>query len=55
MGTKVLACVGKGPNGWKPGTIIRQWDEHSAYRVRLDDGVEVWAPIDSDICIKAKV
>jgi hypothetical protein len=34
---------------------MAQWDGGKAYRVKLSDqeGTEVWAPIDDDICIKA--
>lgn len=53
VGTKIFARVGKGSKGWKKGTIIKQWDDQAAYRVRLDNGTEVYAPIDSDVCVKA--
>lgn len=38
--------------GFSPGTIIKCWDGGNAYRVRLDSGVEVWAPIDDDRFVK---
>lgn len=36
------------------GTVMKQWDEGNAYRVKLDDeyGDEVWAPRDSDVFIR---
>ena len=45
VGTAVEA---KAMGGWKSGKIIKLWDEGNAYRIRLDDGVEVWAPVDVD-------
>jgi G3E family GTPase len=37
---------------WKKGTVIKHWDDGNAYRIRLDDGTEVWAPLDIDVYIK---
>jgi len=34
--------------GFSAGKILKQWDEGNAYRIRLNVGVEVWAPIDDD-------
>merc|ERR1712232_1205251 len=48
VGDKVMANVGKFTNG----TVLAQWDDGNAYRVRLDDGTEVWAPIDIDAYIR---
>jgi len=45
VGTKVEANIAQ---GFSKGTIIKQWDAGNAYRVRLDMGVEVWAPVDDD-------
>lgn len=42
--TKVLANVG----GWQPGTIVKVWDEGNPYRIRLNVGNEVWAPMDTN-------
>jgi len=39
-------------DGYSPGTIIKLWDEGNAYRVRLDQGMEVWAPIDEDVFVR---
>lgn len=33
-------------SGFEPGTVIKVWDEGNAYRIKLDSGVDVWAPID---------
>jgi len=41
--------------GFSTGKIIKVWDEGNAYRIRLDVGDEVWAPIDDDrFCRAAK-
>ena len=48
LGAPILAFVG----GYKPGTVIAQWDETNAYRLKLADGREVWAPIDEDDFVK---
>jgi len=45
VGHRVRACV---QTGFEPGTVIKVWDDGNAYRIRLDDGVEVWAPDDDD-------
>lgn len=46
MGAHVYANVGD----WVPGTIIKHWDDGSAYRIKLNDqeGTNVFAPSDSD-------
>jgi len=38
--------------GYTKGTIIKLWDEGNAYRVRLINGTEVWAPIDEDVFVR---
>jgi hypothetical protein len=38
---------------WAKGTVLKHWDQGRAYRLKLADGKEVWAPIDSDLFIKA--
>lgn len=48
VGARILANVGS----FKPGVVLKQWDEGNAYRVRLDGDTEVWAPIDDDKFIK---
>jgi len=45
VGTKVEANIAQ---GFSEGRILKQWDEGNAYRIRLNVGVEVWAPIDDD-------
>lgn len=35
-------------NGPLPGEVLKQWDECNAYRLQLDDGTEVHAPMDDD-------
>lgn len=49
VGTRVKAKV---LLGFKNAVILNQWDEGNAYRIRLDNGTEVWAPIDSDEYVK---
>jgi hypothetical protein len=46
VGSKVEARVGE----WTQGTVIKQWDDGNAYRIKLDDdaGTECWAPVDVD-------
>jgi G3E family GTPase len=50
IGREVFCNVGK----WEKGIVIRHWDECNAYRVRLDNGNDIWAPADIDLFIKAK-
>jgi len=45
VGTKVEANIAQ---GFSEGRVLKQWDEGNAYRIRLNVGVEVWAPIDDD-------
>ena len=53
VGDQVEACVGKGV--WKPGKILRQWDEGNPYRIELADKgkTNVWGPIDEDKYVRA--
>eukprot|EP00931_Biecheleriopsis_adriatica_P050155 TRINITY_DN29027_c0_g1_i1.p1 TRINITY_DN29027_c0_g1~~TRINITY_DN29027_c0_g1_i1.p1 ORF type:complete len:439 (-),score=90.46 TRINITY_DN29027_c0_g1_i1:115-1269(-) len=39
-------------DGWVRGTVIELWDEGNPYRVRLQDGEECWAPVDTDQFIR---
>lgn len=39
--------------GYVRGRVLRQWDEGNAYRVELQDGTNVWAPIDVDEFVRA--
>jgi len=45
---KVGDAVEANCDGWCAGRIIAHWDEGNAYRIKLDDGEEVWAPVDID-------
>ena len=38
---------------FKKGKILKQWDDGNAYRIKLSDGVDVWAPIDVDAYVRA--
>jgi len=49
---KVLARV---TGGFKAGKVIGLWNEGRPYRIRLEDGTEVWGPDDSDLFVKAAV
>jgi len=41
---------------FEQGTVIAQWDNGNAYRVRLEsDGTEIWAPIDMDEYVRVPV
>ena len=55
IGDVVEAKVGKGPNGYSLGKIIRCWDDGNAYRIELQDGkkTNVWGPVDEDMYVKA--
>lgn len=49
VGTRIRARTGQGDeNGYEKGTVLKQWDEMRAYRIKTDCGNEVWAPIDHD-------
>lgn len=49
IGTTIMANCG----GWKQGTVIKHWDDGNAYRIQLDSGTEVWAPVDVNGYIRA--
>ncbi|CAE7382966.1 CBWD2 [Symbiodinium natans] len=49
-GDKVEANV---PGGWTKGTILKVWDDGNPYRIKLDNGTEVWAPDDSDDFVRS--
>jgi len=49
-GDDVMVNVGM----FKPGKVIKKWDEGNAYRVEVQDArkTNVWAPVDSDVYIR---
>jgi len=49
VGDRVLAQV---EGGFKPGVILKLWDEGNPYRISVD-GTEVWAPDDVEDYVKA--
>lgn len=49
VGDKVEARV-KG--GFRPGAVIKQWDQGNPYRIRLDNGTEVFGPLDDDRVVR---
>jgi len=49
VGDRVVAMV---EGGFKPGVILKLWDEGNPYRISVD-GTEVWAPDDIDDYVKA--
>lgn len=51
IGSTIFANVS---SGFTKGTVIAHWNEYRAYRLRLEDGDEVWAPIDDDRFIKGE-
>ncbi|TMW55029.1 hypothetical protein Poli38472_013791 [Pythium oligandrum] len=50
VGDRVRARV---HSGFQSGTILKVWDEGNPYRIRLDDGVEVWGSMDTDALVRA--
>lgn len=57
VGDDILARVGLSSDpdgGWKPGRIIKVWDEGNPYRIELKgDGTNVWGPKDDDIYVRS--
>jgi len=55
VGDKIQAKVGKGPNGFFPGTVLKVWDDGNPYRIELDDEekTNVWGPVDEDTFVMA--
>jgi len=53
VGAVVLARRGPNEDDRERGKVIKHWDEYQAYRIRLDNGEEVWAPIDIDDFVRA--
>merc|ERR1712217_719014 len=50
VGDAVQARTGE--TEYTPGHVIAHWDNFNAYRIKLKDGREVWAPHDHDNFIK---
>ena len=40
-------------NKYSPGTILKVWDDGNPYRILLDNGTEVWGPMDNDDFVMA--
>mmetsp|Transcript_46411 Transcript_46411/g.86727 ORF Transcript_46411/g.86727 Transcript_46411/m.86727 type:complete len:424 (+) Transcript_46411:52-1323(+) len=53
VGAAIKAKVGAGPDDWEKGVVLKHWDECNAYRLRLQSGDEVHAPVDMDWFVKA--
>ena len=49
VGDTVYANVGK----FTKGKVIRTWDSGNPYRIELEDGTNVWGPVDSDEFVRA--
>lgn len=52
VGTRVEACIDIGAV-FASGVIVAHWDEGNPYRIRLDNGDEVWGPVDEDEVVRA--
>jgi len=52
IGDLVEANVGT----WKPGKILRVWDDGNPYRIELDDEgkTNVWGPVDEDAFVRTR-
>lgn len=49
IGEKVDCYLGK--DTWEEGAVIKHWDQGNAYRVKLENGDEIWAADDDDSLI----
>eukprot|EP00980_Cylindrotheca_fusiformis_P013166 scaffold3337_cov95-Cylindrotheca_fusiformis.AAC.9 len=49
LGDVVKANVGR----FEKGKVIKLWDDGNAYRIKLDNGQDVWAPVDVDNYVRA--
>lgn len=46
-------CFANTEDGWKPGKIVKLWDEGNAYRIKIKGGNTcVWAPEDDDLFVR---
>merc|ERR1719329_218719 len=52
VGADVLAVLDQGS---LPGKVVKHWEDLNAYRIRLEDGREAYAPLDDDEFIKEPV
>jgi len=50
VGDAVEANVGS----WMKGKVIRLWDDGNPYRIQLEDGENVWGPVDTDKFVRAQ-
>lgn len=56
VGDKVLAKTGQAADAFECGTVIKQWDNNNAYRIKLEkSGDEVWGPRDCDSVVRQYV
>jgi len=58
VGDAILARAGSSSEpdgGWKPGKIMKIWNDGNPYRIQLENGTEVWGPKDNDSFVKAAV
>ena len=55
VGDRVKAQVGRGPDGFAEGIILKLWDEGNPYRIELQDAdkTNVWGPVDRDHFVRA--
>merc|ERR1712193_396883 len=40
--------------GWSPGVIMMLWDDGNPYVIQLNDGDQVWGPMDDDSFVKSR-
>ena len=60
VGSRVKCCGG--PNHWESGTVIKLWytedsfaqGYYAPYQVELDEGRLIFAPEDSDACVRSE-
>ena len=42
----------KTESGYQRGKIVKLWDEGNPYRIQLENGGEVWGPVDEDLFVR---
>ena len=47
----VFANVG----GYMKGKVLKRRDDGNAYRIQLEDGTNVWAPVDIDLYVRSGI